>query len=240
MKNLLFSTLAILACTLGTSRTALAVENYFVFKVSMTLPLTYVILDFKPGVDKVVTKTLSGNDLVNLSRGRPLGSPVNKDTEMLVLGFTFTHDGLDAEQRPITPPLVKLMIYDTTATGAARKVQDLATITTLDYQEAFSSSDTNKGQGICAGKLLKTPAGVPGDSSKNKINEDADFHGAASVSQPGSGTGGPVDSFALTATSVLMRLKITLTDDNGTAPIDGYVLKGTFKTTGKRIDTYQE
>jgi hypothetical protein len=241
MKTRFLIALAIIASILGTPHSSFAVEDYFIFKTSVTLPLTYTILGV--GTDKILTKSLSGNDLVNLSLGRPLGFAVNKDKEMLVLGFTFTHDGLDAEQRPITPPLVKLMIYDKTATGTARKVQELATLTKLDYQEAFTGPGTNKGQGICAGTLLKTPAVVPppGDPTKQKINDDAEFHGSASVIQPGSGTGGDVESFALTAKSVSMRLKITLTDKNGvTAPIDGYVLKGTFKTTGKRIDTYSE
>jgi len=241
MKKLLLSSLAFAGSVLANPHTSVATDDYFVFKVSVSLPLTHVIIG--QATDKVVTKSLSGNDLVNLSLGRPLGSPVDKAKEVLALGFTFAGT-LGADQRPTMPPLIKVMIYDTTATGTARKVQEIATITTLDYQEAFpNGGSTNKGLGICTGTLLKTPATVPppGDPSKFEIKEDANFQGAASVTQPGSGTGGDVESFNLTATGVSMRLKITLTDNNGvTAPIDGYVLKGIFKTTGKRIDTYTE
>ena len=239
MKRFLLTTFALALGFTTAPLSSFAADDYFIFKVSATLPLNYIILG--SSVDRLVTKALTSNDLVNLSLGRPLGTPVDKDKAMLVVGFTFAGP-LDADQRPTVPPLVKFMIYDRTAAGAARKVQDLATISLLDYQEAFVAGG-HKGQGICAGKLLKTPAVVPppGDPSQNQINDDADFHGAATVRQADSSTFNAVDNFSLTATSVSMRLKITLTDKNGvTAPIDGYVLKGTFKTTGKRIDTFSE
>lgn len=214
-----------------------AADEYFVFKVSATLPLTHVVLG--AGSDKVTTKTLSGNDLVNLALGRALGTPLTKDKEILVLGFTFAGP-LDAEQRPTTPPLVKLMIYDKTAIGAARKVQEIATITSMDYQEAFVGAG-HKGQGICAGNVLETPAVVPppGDPAKHKIFA-APFTGAATVTQ-GAGGFNSVDNFSLTAKSISMRLKVMFTDKNNVLnTIDGYVVKGTFKTSGKRIDTYTE
>jgi hypothetical protein len=237
MKKHLFPALAIVTAIFGISRTAHAADEFFIFKVSVTAPLKYVIQG--TSTDKVVTKSLSANDFVNLSLGRPLGSPVDKEKEIPVLGFTFS-GSLDADQRPTSPPLVKLMIYDKTATGAARKVQEVATLTSIDYQKAFAGAG-GKGIGICAGTINETPAVVPapGDPTKNKIFA-ANFTGAAMVTQ-GPGGFNTVESFALSVTSMTARLKILLTDKNGvTAPIDGYILKGAFKTAGKRIDTYQE
>lgn len=238
MNRHLLNVLAVIVGSLGTHGTALAVDDYFVFKVSVTAPLKYVLIGNE--IDKVVTKSLSANDLVNLSLGRPLGTKVDKDKEIPVLGFTFSGP-LDAEQRPTAPPLVKLMIYDKTAVGAARKVQEVATISSIDYQKAYTGANSSKGNGICEGNLNETPAIVasPGDPTKNKVFATT-FSGAAMVTQ-GAGGFNSVDNFSHSVTSVSMRLKILLTDKNGnTAPIDGYVIKGAFKTTGKRIDTYQE
>src|SRR5580765_2397215 len=60
--------------------------DFLVFPVKISLPIRSIIIHFD--IDEVIKGTLKEKDLVNLALGRPLGSKVDKKTEVLAVALT--------------------------------------------------------------------------------------------------------------------------------------------------------
>ena len=192
----------------------------YIFKASATLPVTYIVQN------KIMTKTLAGKDLVNLTLGRTLTHPVDAKTEILALAV-----GLG------NTPTHRVIIYDSTALTPAAKIKaEVVTLTSLDYDKAYVGANF-KGQGIGTGKLLATAAGDP---AKFGFPADIPLSGAAIATQVrGDGFVYDVPTFAFTLKGVNAHVTFKTTDTEvppTTTTISGVVLKGTFSAGGKRLD----
>lgn len=193
-----------------------------VFKATLSLPAQMVVIGLGPDYDKVVRKTLKNNDIINLALGRPLSTKVNTKTEVLAAAVSY--------ESPSNAPLSQLIIYDPTQNGQAGVRAIVATLQTLEWQNAYGPS-LNSGFGVARGTILATTVGNP---SENGFL-------ASTFSGGGSGTGKHLyivgDEKASPVASVFIQshLKFVYTDTQGTHSFDGFVVNGTARLSGKPI-----
>lgn len=208
--------------------------TYYVFKASAVFPVTR--LDSPADITKpesIVTKSFNSNDLVNLALGRELGSKVDAKSEVLAVAVSF-QSGSGA---PIANPHIQLIIFDPVTGGLTGRKKIIAQIDSLDYVSA-SLASSSKGAGIASGAILENGS----LDGKNKIWPGT-FQGSATKSTPFNGdlTGREIFNFSVKVGNATGRARFTATDKKGvTTDWNGYLLKATFSTTGKRLGIIQE
>jgi hypothetical protein len=204
------------------ARPALAANDFFVFKASLTLPVTMVVIG--PQNDVVVTRKITSNDLVNLALGRALGSKVNSKTEILALAGTF--------ESPSNAPFSKLIVFDPSQNGVLQKVTTVVSLTALDYASAFGN--TIRGTGIATGVVETTTLGVPAQNGLLPSTLVA----AATGSGPFQGGMAPL---SVSGKGIVTgKLKFTFTVNGITSTFDGFVTAGKIKVSGKRLGIFTE
>ena len=214
---------------LGLSPAAQAADTFSLFKAKASLAVSQVIPGAGGDPDKVVAKTLSANDLINLTMARPLGTKIDANAEALVLAVVIEGPGV------VAAPKTKLVVVDPdpAVTGPGKILATLATLANLDF-DIITPTGVTKGQGTGSAAIPETTTGV--DPVNNKFFAST-LTGAAVAKAIPSVTPQQVDGFsiALTRISGPLHFKFTTTKSPTVVDFDGMVLKGTFSTTGKPI-----
>src|SRR5919197_65749 len=111
MKKEFIRTILVTVCLFVASDRTFGQEagQYGVFKVSATVPVTRIVETVTGR--KMVTKTLTTNDIINLAQGRPLGTKFDPKREVLAANATFEDEGGPT-------PRSQLVIYDPSVGGA--------------------------------------------------------------------------------------------------------------------------
>ena len=192
-----------------------------VFRARLTLPVQMVQPN-PAAFDKVIRKTLNNSDIVNLALGRPLTTRVNPKTEVLAAEVTYESHS--------NAPNSQLIVYDETQNGQAGVVAVVATLQTLDWQNAYERT-LNAGFGIGTGTINATTNGTP---AQNGFIASA-FQGAASCSGRHLFSVGESHATPLARGSVEGHLKFVYTDSKGTHNFDGYIVNGVGTVSGHPI-----
>lgn len=232
MKPILLLSLSFAFITL--SATPASAEDFFIFKAAVSMPVEYVLLDVKPGLDQVVKKNLTSKEVVNLTLGRPIDTTLDPATE--ILAFQIAYEQSANQGTPMGAPKTKLIVWDSTATGMARVKATVMLLTTLDYDECYIASGI-KGQGIATGTIAE---GTADPNGKNKFFATT-LQGAAHVSGPQNNLG-TFTSLSVTLNAIAGRIHFKYTDTKNVTPVDvaGISSKGSAKTIGKVLATYVE
>jgi hypothetical protein len=222
--------LSILLGIIALAAPAHAVDRFFIFKASAAITVNRLQLGGPTTNDKIVAKTLAGNDLINLTLARPLGTKVDAKKAVLALAVVIEGPGL------VPSPKSKLVIYnpDPTVIGAA-KLTTIATLSNLDFDLATLAKSFT-GQGVAD---VNIPATTTGQDPVNNKFFAATLNGSAQATVPKPAVAGNIDAFTFTLRSLSGPLHFlyqlsTKTTDPG-FDFDGTVMKGMLKTTGKPI-----
>jgi hypothetical protein len=198
-----------------------------IWKVSLSLPVSMVVPSTTDAPDVILHKTLTGNDVINLALGRPLGSKVDAKKEVLAL------DVMVGTPTGAQFPTSQLVIYDTTKTPnddtAITKV--LGQNATLDWQTAFSGKTADTGFGITTGMLNASGTAQNGLSSSS-------LYAAGTASCAHTPTTTPAKAAATGALFIEGHLTFVCTDTKGTHTFDGIVQAGSIKVTGAPLGFY--
>lgn len=232
-------------CAASLAICASAAETFVLFKAAATVPVTKVIPGFfdpvsNDFVDEVlVSKTLKGNDLVNLALGRKLGTKVDAKKEVLALAVATEGPGT------VAAPLTRLVVYNPDPAVLADPDKIKATVLTLSslHFDAALIAKKQAGQGIGKVTVTETPAVAPdpvGDSTRNKLFATS-LSGSGSASATVSPTDASLTNFTFKLTSLAGPLHFKYTDAKNATPveIDGIVIKAAFTTTGKPLAVLQ-
>lgn len=215
------STLFICALALSVCLPAFAqFHDVGVFKVKLTLPAQMVVVGQQS--DTISRVTLDNNAIVNLALGRPMGTKVDAKKEILAAAVSFESHS--------NAPLSQLVVYDTTQNGQAGVVAVVATLQTLNWQNAYEKT-INSGFGFATGTIHATTLGSPAQN------------GFLASPFEGGGTGSGKHLFSVqdknaspkAAITVSGQAKFVYTDSKGTHAFDGLFVNGTGSLSGKPI-----
>jgi hypothetical protein len=198
-----------------------AAADFFVYAVKTKLTVRMVVVDFSMEFDSVVEAKLDEQDIVNLALGRPLGTKVDKKTEILALATPF--------EGPTGAPLSKLVVFDPTKTGLARITRTVARATSLELESA-SANGAVTGQGIATADI------EPNGDSEEALN-------ATAVLLTGSGkvpATPSADGKITLKGAVAGRFSFTKTEGGETTTISGFVVNGKVSASGKSIGQFTE
>jgi hypothetical protein len=195
-------------------------HNTGVFKAQVTLTAQMVVTG--SSADIIVQKKLGTNDIINLALGRPLGTKVDTNKEVLALEAFFETHG--------ATPLSQLIIYDTTQNGIAGIVVVVATLDKLDWQNAYEKT-VNAGFGVASGTIKATTLGTP--ASNGFL--DSPFWASGSGSGKHLFSVGDANASPKGGAVIGAHLKFVYTDGTGAHNFDGLVTAGTAKISGKPI-----
>jgi hypothetical protein len=202
--------------------------DFYVYKVTAKLPVLRVVSQpNKP--DKVVTRTLLTNDIINVALGRPLGSKIDTATEVLSVA------GLN-EVDSVNPPASKLVIFD------PRNKAIKAVITTVSALNLKFVSEF-------PGRALYSRGNALGVSTQPFVESTANptvakFFAGTSLYVTGTGKGPGVNYMGgeflppVTGSATLSgRVKLLVTEKNATQAtlFEGIVVKGTMSGGGKPV-----
>ncbi len=193
-----------------------------VFRVQLSLPAEMVVRGTGQNFDTIATKKLTDADIVNLAFGRPLGTVVNPKTE--VLGAEIWFESTNGA------PQSKLIIYDTTKNGQAGVRVVVATLQTLEWQNAYEAN-LNSGFGMASGMFNATTNGTP---AKNGFLASP-FQGAGYGLGKHLFTVGDAHASPTASVSVEAHLNFVYTDTKGTHAFNGFVVAGTGTLSGTPI-----
>jgi hypothetical protein len=191
--------------------------DFLVFPIKISLSVYRVIVGFD--LDKVVDTKLKEKDLINLALGRPLGTKIDKKTE--VLGAALTSEG------PSNTPLARLIVFDPTQGGSAGVKALVAAATHLD----FDAGPGGAGQGAITAVVQQTSHGNP---VANALNP-------STVYVTGAGIVGPLvppgtDTTVKLQGSIVGSARFT---NQGNA-VSGVIVTGKAKIAGKVLGSFTQ
>jgi hypothetical protein len=194
-----------------------------VFRVQLSLPAAMVVTGTGANYDTITRMTLNDADIVNLVFGRPLTTKVNAKTEVLAAAVSF--------QATNSAPLSQqLIIYDTTQNGQAGVRVVVATLQTLQWQNAYENV-VNSGLGIATGVINATTNGTPAlDGFLASPFEAAGSALGEHLFNVGDAHASPVASISIHA-----QLNFVYTNTKGTHKFNGFVVAGTGSLSGHPI-----
>jgi hypothetical protein len=201
-----------------------AAADFLVFPVKVSLPIDMVVVGME--TDRVVKKTLKEKDLVNLALGRPLGTKVDKQTEILAVAATF--------EPPSQSPLAKLIVFDPSQNGLAQITTVVAQATALDFESA-SVKGGAQGQGTASAEIQETVLGDPAQNALHATTILGTAAGKASAYVP------PGLDLKVSVKGVVVgRVSFTMTAGGQTTTFAGFVVNGKAKASGKVIGLFSE
>lgn len=195
--------------------------DFYVYNVTLKLVAEMVVVGME--ADVIVKRKLGNADIINLALGRPLGTKIDKNTEVLAGAGTYLSDAAES----------KLIVFDPSQNGVAQIKAVVGTLSTLDIDAAYLASKS-QGSGIGSGVLATTTLGNPAQngfltSTFNGVGSGSGTHdpfgGNSKVSGKGTGSG---------------RLRFNFTDGGGTQLFDGIVVKAEGKVSGKPIGGFTQ
>jgi hypothetical protein len=204
-------------CALAVPRAARAAD-FLVFPAKMSLGIRSVIFGF--AVDQLVKTTLKENDIVNLALGRPLGTKVDKKTEVLAVALT--------SEGPSTLPLARLIVFDPSQTGVAGVTAVVAKTTALD----FDFAPGGKGQGTVTAVIQETMLGTP---AQNALHP-------STVLATGVGTIGPLVAPGLVNLKAVVNGRVDFTSVVRGQPtaVSGIIVTGKAQVSGKLLGSFSQ
>ncbi len=209
---------AVLVTTLATlfgATPAFAVD-FFVFKAAVALPVAMVVEQPAEPIDLYVSRKLASNDIINLALGRPLGTKVDKNTEVLALAITFAEDA----------ELSKIIVFDPSQNGVAQVKATVARVTTIDLSRGYKGNG-QFGYGAVTGSIEPTLPAGPNGFLASTLHGAGSGGGPFGFGQPEKGSGKGI---------VTGRLRFNV--DGGL--FDGIVVNGKAKASGKVIGVFSE
>ncbi len=217
-RRALIPPLAIVALFALTPPRAARAADFLVFPAKMSLAIRSVIFGFD--VDRLIKTTLKENDVVNLALGRPLGTKVDKNTEVLAVALT--------TEGPSASPLARLIVFDPSQAGIAAVKAVVAKTTALD----FDSAPDGKGQGMVTAVIQQTTLGTP---AQNALHP-------STVVATGVGTVGPLVAPGLVNLKAVVNGRI---DFDGLAKgkptaVNGIIVTGKAKVAGKLLGSFSQ
>jgi hypothetical protein len=194
--------------------------DFFVYPVKVAATVRMVVEDFSMEFDSIAQVKLKEKDIVNLALGRPLGSKVDKKTEVLALATPFEGSSMS--------PLTKLIVFDPSASGPARIVETVAEATALEV-EAATGNGSVTGQGTAIAEIEAV-----GDAGDNALNASTVLLTAAGKTSP-SAPPGPEGKIAWKG-ALAGRMSVT----TQAATISGFIVTGKIAASGKSIGQFTE
>ncbi len=218
MRSSVSRVLAVGALVLGVLVPRLAFATDFaVFAATIKLSVQMTTDD-----DLFVTRKLGNNEIINLALGRPLGTKVDKKTEVLASSGTYADHVAES----------KLMVFDPSQNGLAQIKAVVAVITALDWEQAYLPSKS-QATGFGSASFVATTLGTPAQngflaspvqgSAAGSATHDPFAAGTAKISGKGNLQG---------------RVRFNYTDATGTHLFNGVILKGQGKLSGKPIGAF--
>jgi len=195
-------------------------HNTGVFAVTMNLPAQMVVVGVQS--DTVTQITLNNTAIVNLALGRPINTKLNSKTEVLAAAATFESHS--------NAPQSQLIVYDPTQNGEAGVRVVVATLQTLDWQNAYENT-INTGFGIATGTINATTLGNP---AQNGFLIST-FTGGGSGSGKHLFSVGDAKAAPKANITVHSHIKFVYTDSKGTHNFDGIIANGLGSLAGKPI-----
>lgn len=173
--------------------------------------------------DLTLTKKLGNKEIINLALGRPLTTPIDKNTEVLAGAGTYADEAAQT----------KLIVFDPSQNGIAQIKAVVGTIQSLDFDKAYLASKSS-GFGFGTTIFAATTLGTPAENGFLQ----------STLQGSGSGSGGH-DPFGGTAKisgkgTLSGRLHFVFTDAGGTHTFHGIVTKGQAKVSGKPIGGFTQ
>jgi len=188
--------------------------DFFVFPVKVSLPVHMV------AGNSIVKRTFKEKDIVNLALGRPLGTKVDKKTEILaVAGARFPED-LDKG---------RIIVFDPSQNGLAQITTEVVEPLVIDTESALLPKGKQI-HGTMTGQVLETASGL-GDPSKNALLPSIGW---------ASGDGKRKDDKGSLKGIVAGRGSCRITENGQTTTFSGLIVKGKVKISGKPIGMYSD
>lgn len=193
--------------------------DFFVYNATFKIALQMVTED-----DVVLTRKLGNNEIINLALGRPLTTKVDKKTEVLAGVGSYADHANES----------KLIVFDPSQNGVAQVKATVATLTALEFSNAYLPSKS-QGTGFGTAVFPATTLGSPGQNGF-----------LLSTIQGGGSGSGPHDPFVDGAHKISGkgdchgRIKFNYTDGSGTHVFDGFVAKCQGKASGKAIGGFSQ
>jgi hypothetical protein len=192
--------------------------DFLVFPAKVSLGIRSIIIGFE--VDQLVKTTLKEKDIVNLALGRPLGSKVDKNTEVLAVALT--------TEGPSNAPLARLIVFDPSQTGIAAVKAVVAKTTTLD----FDFAPGGKGQGTVTAVVQETTLGTP---AQNALHP-------STVLATGVGTVGPLVVPGLVKLKAVVNGRLSFNGIVKGQPtaVSGIIVTGKAAVSGKLLGSFSQ
>jgi hypothetical protein len=201
-----------------------ATTTIYVFKASLTLPVVQTIVRPSENTDLVVTRKLGDKDLINLTLGRPLGSKVDSKTEILAWAGTF-------EPLSSPTPFTRLIVFDPSQNGIAQVKATIARLQDLEYATAYLGAKSDR-VGTAAFVIQPTAGGPPNALLGGTL------HGTGAVSGGHlteiNGEFVPPNEAGKGVIGGRMQFRV------GGADVDGFVVIGKAKVSGKLLGTFEQ
>lgn len=218
-----FLRIVVLICSLAFSACLPAFGQFHdvgVFKVTINLPAQMAVVGQQS--DTITRFTLNNTAIVNLALGRPMNTKLNAKTEVLAAAVSFESHS--------NAPLSQLVVYDPTQNGQAGVRAVVATLQTLNWQNAYENT-INTGFGLATGTINATTLGTP---AQNGFLTST-FQGGGSGSGKHLFSVGDANASPKGTASIQANVKFVYTDSGGTHNFDGLVAAGTASLAGKPI-----
>jgi hypothetical protein len=189
--------------------------SFYVYPATFKLVLQSIP---DPYGDVILTRKIGNKEIINLALGRPLSTPIDKNTEILAGAGTYAEDAAQT----------KLIVFDPSQNGINQIKATVGTISSLDFERAILAKKS-QGSGFGTAVFAATTLGNP---TQNGFLQ-------STIQGTGSGAGGH-DPFGGSAKisgkgNVSGRLRFVFTDAVGTQTFDGIVIKGQAKVSGKPL-----
>lgn len=201
-------------------------EDVFVWKTTVKIAAKQALFRQNDPTDILILRKLKNDDIVNLALGRPLGTKVDKNTEILAMAGTFEDSG--------STPISRLIVFDPSQNGLAQVKATVIRGTTLQFQSAYlgaTSGDVGTGTATIQATTL-------GNFAQNGFLSTTIFGS-------GEGTGSHLAPPDFSPLGVKLKVKATLVGPitfNATpgGQFDGVIIKGEAKVSGKPIGMFTE
>lgn len=203
------SGLMLVALLLSTDRAQ--AREFLVFTLKVSLPVQYV------ANGKIAKRTFKEADVINLALGRPLGTKIDKKTEILAEAQSYDdNDGL-------------VVVFDPTQNGLAQVTAVLAKRASADVEVAFLNK-VREGHGTATGTVLATTLGDP---STNALLPSTIF-------ASGTGTATYFEGKASVKGTIAGRAAFRITEHGQTTAVDGFIVNGKGKVSSVPLGIYED
>jgi hypothetical protein len=210
-RALLFAVLLGAQCLLAAPAAA---TDFFVFPVKISLPVRMVEVGTDPG--SIVEKKLTQKDVVNLALGRPLGTKVDKKTEILAVAGARFEENIQKG---------RLIVFDPSQNGLAQIKVVVAQPIVIDREVALLEKG-EQGQGTMTGQVLEV-----GDPGENGLHATIGWVSGDGKRKEDKGTFKGI---------VAGRVSFNTTENGQTKTFSGYVVNGKVSVSGKPIGMYSD